>query len=137
MKKIFLLLLLLVAALLLLCSCGGKQEAVSIDYGESELYTTKDMDAAIQVIQETFATFDGCTLHSLTYGGDAACVENLESCQTLSKAGEIEQCIVFNSSFHSPKEGGGAWEADTEYTWTWYLGRETTGRWVLLTYGYA
>ena len=59
MKKKFLLLLLLVAALLLLCSCGGKQEAVSIDYGESELYTTKDMDAAIQVIQETFATFDG------------------------------------------------------------------------------
>ena len=56
----------------------GKQDTqeppkVEIDYGNSELYTQEDMDAAIQVIEAEFATWEGCELHSLAYGGDAAC----------------------------------------------------------------
>ena len=56
----------------------GKQDTqeppkVKIDYGNSELYTQEDMDAAIQVIEAEFATWEGCELHSLAYGGDAAC----------------------------------------------------------------
>ena len=62
----------------------GKQDTqeppkVEIDYGNSELYTQEDMDAAIQVIEAEFATWEGCELHSLAYGGDAACSdENIE-----------------------------------------------------------
>ena len=48
----------------------GKQDTqeppkVEIDYGNSELYTQEDMDAAIQVIEAEFATWEGCELHSL------------------------------------------------------------------------
>ena len=47
------------------------------------------------------------------------------------------QCIMFTSSFHSPVKGGGAWEADEEYTdWQWWLGRADGGEWKLMTWGY-
>ena len=46
------------------------------------------------------------------------------------------QCIMFDSSFRSPKEGGGAWEPDTEYTWSWWLARSDGGEWKLMTWGY-
>ncbi len=121
--------------LLSLCSCAS--ENVTIDYGESKLYSNDDMDAAIQVIRETFDTFDGCKLYSLSYAGDETCEESLPYCQSLSEEQEITQCIVFGSSFRSPRNGGGAWTANAEYTWTWYLAKGAAGDWVLLTYGYA
>ena len=97
----------------------GKQDTqeppkVEIDYDNSELYTQEDMDAAIQVIEAEFATWEGCELHSLAYGGDAAC------------------------SFHSPVEQRDAWDADTEYEGLqWWLGRSDGGAWELVTCGYG
>ena len=102
----------------------GKQDTqeppkVEIDYGNSELYTQEDMDAAIQVIEAEFATWEGCELHSLAYGGDAACSdENIEWLNGLEMKEQTEpftQCILFSSSFHSPVEQRDAWNADTEY----------------------
>ena len=46
------------------------------------------------------------------------------------------QCIAFNSSFRSPKKGGGAWNANEEYTWSWWLARSQGGEWKLMTWGY-
>ena len=46
------------------------------------------------------------------------------------------QCIAFDSSFHSPLHGGGAWRANEEYTWTWWLARTDHGEWKLMTLGY-
>ena len=46
------------------------------------------------------------------------------------------QCIAFDSSFHSPENGGGAWEANEEYTWSWWLARSEGGKWKLMTWGY-
>ena len=47
------------------------------------------------------------------------------------------QVVEFLSDFHSPVEGGGTWETDTEYTdWQWWLAREKDGGWQLLTWGY-
>ena len=118
-----------------MCSCAS--DDVSIDYSESAVYSKSDMDAAIKVIRKTFDTFDGCTLYSLSYAGDEAAEKNLSYCQSLSENQQVTQCIVFDSVFRSPRNGGGAWMANAEYTWTWYLARGTTGNWVLLTYGYA
>ena len=109
---------------------------VKIDYGNSELYTQEDMDAAIQVIEAEFATWEGCELHSLAYGGDAACSdENIEWLNGLEMKEQTEpftQCILFSSSFHSPVEQRDAWNADTEYEgWQWWLGRSdgAPGNW--------
>lgn len=124
----------------------GKQDTqeppkVEIDYGNSELYTQEDMDAAIQVIEAEFATWEGCELHSLTYGGDAACSdENIEWLNGLEMKEQTEpftQCILFSSSFHSPVEQRDAWNADTEYEGLqWWLGR-SGGAWELVTCGYG
>jgi D-alanyl-D-alanine carboxypeptidase len=45
--------------------------------------------------------------------------------------------ISFYTDFHSPVEGGGAWEPDTEYNDDeWWLARTEGGAWELLTWGY-
>ena len=121
------------------CSAGNTTE-VEINYGSSTIYTQEDMDAAIQVIQDQFKTWEGCELHSLTYGSDEACnVETIAWMNDLEAANGADetftQCIMFESSFRSPKNGGGAWEPDTEYTWQWWLARSEGGEWKLMTWG--
>ena len=34
------------------------------------------------------------------------------------------------------KNGGGAWNANEEYTWSWWLARSEGGTWKLMTWGY-
>ena len=137
--------------LFLLCICGlsgcGSTAApetnepdVTIDYGTSDLYTQADMDAAIQLIEDEFRTWDGCELHSITYGSDDACTDEALAWLNEMRSDDSEpftQCILFLSDFHSPVNGGDAWEADTEYTdWQWWLARTDGGNWNLLTWGY-
>ena len=55
----------------------------------------------------------------------------------LSGGEPLTQCIEFLSDFNSPREGGGAWQADYEYNdWQWWLARTDGGSWQLLTWGY-
>ena len=136
MKKICLVFLLFTITFTL-SACGGNVSDVTVDYKESAKYSHDDIDDAVKVVLDTFSEFDGCTLHSLTYAGDEKSNENIGYCNSLDKNSEYIDCIVFDSNFSSPKNGGGAWEADETYTWSWYLARETNGEWVLLTYGYA
>ena len=69
-------------------------------------------------------SWEGCELHSISYSSDDVCTDekNLSWMNDLEKANDNDlaftQCIMFDSSFRSPKEGGGAWEPDTEYTWS-------------------
>lgn len=124
--------------------CGNTQSSdVEIDYGKSSVYTEADMDAAIQLIQKEFATWKGCELHKIAYSSDEECC-GAEFVQWMNELQEgmdgtetFSQSIMFRSDFHSPKEGGGAWEADQEYTdWQWWLGRSEGGQWKLMTWGY-
>ena len=122
----------------------GKPKAeVSIDYGDSTLYTKEDMDAAIAVIRKEFDTWEGCELHSITYGSDDECsADNIAWMNELEATNDAQetfsQCILFKSNFHSPKNGGGAWNADQEYTdWQWWLARSEGGAWKLMTWGYG
>lgn len=125
--------LLLAAAL---CACGGDTAAFEIDYGSSQLYTARQMDDAIGVIEREFNKMEGCTLHSLQYAGDRVSQDNVAYCNSFDRYADANECMVFHSSFQSPEKGGGAWEPDTEYTWDWYLAREPGGGWELVTYGY-
>lgn len=109
-----------------------------IDYKTSDLYSKEDMDAAIAEIMKEFDTWEGCEMHEISYTDDQTCKDNIDYANELDadKKG-YEDCIVFTSSFHSPKEGGGAWEADYEYEgWQWFLARVKDGSWELLTWGY-
>ena len=142
MKKTFMLILMAVS-ICLLGGCGGKQSAdVSIDYGNSSVYSKEDMDEAVKVIEGEFNTWEGCELHSIAYSSDDQCTpDNVAWMNELEEANDAKEvfteCIMFTSSFHSPKEGGGAWEPDKEYTdYEWWLARSDGGSWKLMTWGY-
>ena len=142
MKKI-LLVLAAVISIFSLTGCGSaKAPEVIIDYGQSAIYSQEEMDAAIRLIQEEFSTWEGCELHSIAYSSDDECsAENLSWMNDLEEANDAKetftQCIMFTSEFHSPKNGGGAWNPDQEYTgWQWWLARTDGGQWKLMTWGY-
>ncbi len=142
MKKIF------AAALSFICifalvACGSKTPPeIKIDYGTSSVFSQEEMDAAIELIEKEFSTWDGCELHSISYSSDEECsADNVAWMNDLEEANDAEetftQCIMFKSSFHSPKNGGGAWNPDQEYTdWQWWLARSDGGQWKLMTWGY-
>lgn len=136
---------LILLPLLVLAGCEEKQsetEAVPdpvIEYGDSTIYSQEDMDAAIARIRAEFDTWEGCELHSIRYMGDENNNdENIQWTNELNEGKNYTQCIAFESDFHSPKNGGGAWTADVEYTnWQWWLARSDGGDWDLLTWGYG
>lgn len=110
-----------------------------VDYGNSSIYTNEDIDIAIKLITEQFYEMEGCELHSLSYTSDE-CNSN-DNIYWMNDLGsrnnkKYVNCMEIASSFRSPKEGGGAWEADSEYNWSWWLAREDGGEWELLTWGY-
>lgn len=141
MKRV-LVFLLSIISILGLIGCRKKAPEVRIDYGTSSIYTQKDMNAAIELIKKEFDTWNGYELHSISYSSDDECSEsNIAWMNELEAANDekkiFTQCIMFKSDFHSPKKGGGAWNADDEYTdWQWWLARTDGGQWKLMTWGY-
>ena len=131
----------LVSILLLLmavAACGGRTD-VTVDYGISSIYSQEDMNDAISLIKNEFSTWKGCDLHTVSYDtDDCNSEENIEWMNALNEGQNYAQCIAFLSDFHSPKDGGGAWDEDREYTnWQWWLARPDGGHWDLLTWGYG
>lgn len=143
MKKY--LLFLGIIGLFALTACGkqAKMSDVTIDYGSSSIYSKEDMDAAIKAIKTVFKDYDGCELHSISYSSDDQCntPDHIAWMNELEAANDnketFDQCIMFTSDFHSPKNGGDAWNPDEEYTgWQWWLARSNGGKWKLMTWGY-
>lgn len=111
---------------------------VKIDYGTSSLYTPEELyDAAIRIKCE-FATLEGCELHSMRYAGDECNTqENIDWLNSLSDGANYTKVCEFLCDFHSPTEGGGAWEADKEYIdYQWWLGFNEDGSWDIVSQGY-
>lgn len=130
---------LFIICLSILVSCKGIVANLQIDYGHSNIFSKEDMDEAIMIIKEEFKTWKGCELHSIAYSSDDECnANNIAWMNDLGNTNnQFDQCIMFKSSFHSPKNGGGAWNADEEYEdWQWWLARNENGEWQLMTWGY-
>ena len=142
MKKIITVTLCIVLVLLFAgCGKNGDTSKVEIDYGASSVYSKEEIDSAIEIIKKQFASFEGCELHSLSYMPDEECnnadnIEWMNNLRTDDNKEAFTQCIAFESSFRSPEKGGGAWEANEEYTWSWWLARSDGGEWNLMTWGY-
>lgn len=136
MKKVLSLFLGL-ALLLSLTSCYGKAgqtDDVIVEFGESELYTRQEIATAVGIVKTEFVSYEDCVLHSLSYAGDEVSQKELEH-QRSQRDTDFSHCIVLDSSFHSPKYGGGAWNADFEYEWIWIIVKEAGGDWYLLDRG--
>ena len=108
--------------------------ATFINWNGSGLYPNDALLAAGEALEKDFETMKGCKLYSYTYAGDEKSEKNLAY---INEFGHYDQCVVFESVFRSPVFGGGAWNANSIYTWTWYLGREYGGDWVVVQKGYA
>ena len=114
------------------------ERVLAIDLGNSELYTRQDVSDAAELVEEEFATWEGCQLYNIRYAGDECNTpDNVAWMNELAEGQDFVECIEFLSDFHSPVEGGGAWEADADYLdWQWWLARPEGGAWQLLTWGY-
>ena len=107
----------------------------SIDYGSSEIYSREDMNEAIALIKDQFYSWEGCKLYSIYYTDDSFCQREVDYVNTLTDDVVYTECIVFRTRFRSPIFGGGAWNPNFEYDWSWYLARTEGGEWELLTWG--
>ena len=103
---------------------------------KTKRFTRDDIDQAVAMVVSKVAEW-GCTLQSIHYGGDDACnAENLKWLSDLNHK-NYTACMQLLSDFHSPVEGGGAWDADSDYkNYEWWLAREDGGSWELITWGY-
>ena len=123
----------------------GDVSQVKIVYGNSKIYSYKDITSAIIIIKDMFRKWDGCKLNSIRYTDDDYCntEENIKWMNELAKGQGYEpnftQCIAFFSDFHSPSEANNktTFNSDQEYkNWSWYLARKDNGEWKLMTFGY-
>lgn len=114
--------------------------ATAIDYGDSEIYSREDMDAAIEIIEECFGRWESCELHNIRYAGDSCNnASNVKWMNDLARGQKLEanftQCIEFLSDFYVKDYG--AFNPNSEYeNWQWWLARSECGEWYLMTFGY-
>ena len=129
-------LLILLTALLTLCACGGDVSKVNISIPEeSDLYTTKEIEDAIDTAMDYFKKeFDGCTLTEIAYAGDDRSNDYAEWAQRIGG----DEVIVLISSFDVDASGGdGSLIPNSTYTkWMWILAREEGGKWQHVDHGY-
>jgi len=128
-------LLSMLAVIAIFGTAAAQETGAIIDLGESGIFSQEELEAAVDMILAEFDTFEGCEMHIISYTGDEESKDHLEIENTMAEK-PFDECAHFDSAFRSPKEQYGAWEADTEYTWSWTLCRSDKGEWNLVNYGW-
>lgn len=113
----------------------GHVNAISRRPIESTLFEVQEVEAAMDVVEQTFKQdYTGCTLIDFWY--DEAFSDEYD--ENWAKQYEADEAIVLLSTFHV----GTTWidstlEPDTTYpNWQWILVRNDDGPWELKTWGY-
>ena len=144
MKKICAMIL---AAVILIFSSQVQAADVKVDYGNSNIFTRREMNYCIYKIQKNLNEW-GCTLKNIRYVGDeiSNSDENIKYVNDLAKGHKFQRkftkCLVFETDFISPPDPHDgkitAWNYDSEYkNYVWYFGfYEVDGKWKLLSMGY-
>jgi len=134
MKKTILIAVCILVAILLVIALLP----VKIDCGDSQWYTLAERRAAAELIAARIRSFEGCRLFAVRYDGDDISQNNLDYCNELvSGEKTYTDCVVFTSYFRSPIFGGGAWNANQLYSWSWCLARTEAEDWEIVAFGYA
>ena len=119
-------------------AAGGEWELNNWGWAEpnlkSDQFSVYDLQGASDEIRFEMQQMEGVRQLNISYTDDKLSAANLEYINSLEK-GDFDECAVFEVWFMSPKEAYGAWEADTLYTWTWYMGRADKGYWETVTFG--
>lgn len=135
MKKIIIFLVCVVMILSLSACGGGNVKNVNVIDVESEIYTSDNINSAIETIKKEFdKDWKGCTLKEIYYAGD----ETSKDYQDWADRNDADEVIVLLSSFDVDSSGGdGSLNPNSTYDgWNWILVRNTGGQWKHVDHGY-
>ena len=109
-----------------------------VDFWESAIYSELDRQNAVDTIYGVI-NYDWefpFTDVKISYMWDDFSKDNLNYCKEMSDANNLnawDECIVFTSSFHTPKDSL-VLEPDSDISdYTWYLGRAKGWEWKILS----
>lgn len=109
-----------------------------VDFWESDIYSELDLQNAVDTIYGVI-NYDWefpFTDVKISYMWDDFSKDNLNYCKEMSDANNLnawDECIVFTSSFHTPKDSL-VLDPDSDISdYTWYLGRAKGWEWKILT----
>ena len=113
---------------------------VTIDYGNSAIYTEEELKDAVIQIECKFAFWGDVDLKSIKYASDEAVTdENLKWMNELAPDAKYTQVAEFLMDFHTPADVGElTLNAESDYTdFQWWLARTADGGWEVVTFGYG
>ena len=64
------------------------EDVLSLSYGDSEVYSQEDVDAAFDAVMAEFDTWKGAAMKRLAFTDDATCKADLDYCNSLRKDGD-------------------------------------------------
>ncbi|HEL2475044.1 TPA: hypothetical protein TZY76_001385 [Streptococcus suis] len=134
MRKCLAICSLLCCLFLVGCRTGAAYQAEIEPMEQSELYTEKEIEAAILVVQDYFDKhFKSCKLLTIGYGGD-----DEKLFDDWAENYGAEEAIILTSSFKVAAEGAEpALEPNSTHTdWKWILVRNVGGKWEHKGHGY-
>ena len=115
---------------------GGNIDNVKTHEVDSEVYSKKEIDEAVNIIEKEFkGNWSGCTvLTEIYYAGD----DYISEYQDWADRKNADEVIVLLSSFDVDSSGGdGTLNPDSTYDdWMWILVRTNGGRWKHVDHGY-
>ncbi len=131
MKK-FLAFFIAVVMVLCLSGCGIPFTAKKI-IDDSEIYSERDIEKAMNKVYSQFALFEGCVLLELEYDEEYS----RERMHDWAKQYDADEAIVLLSKFYVAGENGSLEPGETYTKWNWILVRDKGGFWELKTWGYG
>ena len=117
---------------MILTSCNGDTSKTDLDLGNSELFTQKEMEGAVNCIKREFRGFGGCTMLNLRYGEKETKKAGSQWEKDAEQKGRV---AIFVSDFETGSTGGdGSLEPDSKYPdWQWIVIKDhITGEWQVL-----
>ena len=130
MKKIF---AIIIAAALVFCFCGcGIPFTAEKIIDDSDIYSKRDIEKAMNKVYSQFALFEGCALLELEYDEEYS---KERMCDWAENYG-AEEAIVLLSKFFVSKETEGALEKGEIAKWSWIFIRNKGGSWEFRDCGY-
>ena len=131
MKK-FLAVFLAVVMIFCISGCGIPFTAKKI-IDDSEIYSKRDIERAMNRVYREFAFFEGCVLLELEYDEEYS----KERMADWAENYNADEAIVLLSKFYVATENGSLAPGETYSKWNWILVRDKGGFWELKTWGYG
>ena len=132
MKKIAVFFVALIMAFSL-SGCGVPFFAEKI-ISDSDIYSKRDIEKAMNVVYRQFAFFEGCALLSIEYDEEYS----KERAADWAENYGADEAIVLLSKFYVYSDTDGSLEPGETYSrWNWVLVRDKGGFWELKTWGYG